>query len=260
MATTVIDPNNSGMELHDLLRDEEFLHRKKNRHQLERHFEALQSLAQVFTHAPEDVLQKLVDIAVEFCGAESAGISLEEPDGKGGLRFRWIAVAGSFQRYLGCTTPRNYSPCGTCLDSGRPQLYRVTKPYYDFLGVVADPITDGVLIPWKSDEGQGTLWAISHHSNHAFDVTDYKLLDSLAEFAAIAIRFQQGDRATRKREQRQGAADKAHEMAHAINNPLQSLANTLYLANQGGEQAHEFVQQALHELDILSERVRELLS
>jgi hypothetical protein len=34
----------------------------------------------VFIDSQNVVLQKLADIAVEFCGAGSAGISLEEPD------------------------------------------------------------------------------------------------------------------------------------------------------------------------------------
>jgi hypothetical protein len=49
----------------------------------------------------------------------------------------------------------------------RPHLYRVTKPYYDFLGVTAKPITDGMLIPWEADEIQGTIWAVSHTSEEA---------------------------------------------------------------------------------------------
>ena len=101
------------------------------------------------------------------CGAESAGISLEEPSETGEPTFRWIAIAGSFERYLGARTPRFYSPCGTCLDCRRPQLYRVTKPYYDFLGVMADPILDGMLIPWETETFRGTIWAVSLSSGTA---------------------------------------------------------------------------------------------
>jgi PAS domain S-box-containing protein len=176
------------MELQDLLLDREFLNRK-NPSTRDKRFEALQKLAGVFSEAPNSVLQKLVDIAVEFCGADSAGISLEEADRTGNLRFRWVVISGSFSQYVNGTTPRFFSPCGTCLSTGRPQHYRVSKPYYDFLGVTAEPITDGMLIPWTSDESRGTIWAISHRSREAFDLDDYKLLNTLADFAGISVRL-----------------------------------------------------------------------
>lgn len=205
------------------------------------------------------MLQKLVDIAVEFCGADSAGISLEEADETGKLNFRWIAIAGSFAKYLHGTTPRFFSPCGTCLDRGRAQLYRVTKPYYDFLGVEADPITDGMLLPWSSNIDRGTIWAVSHHSRETFDVEDYKLLLNLGDFVSIAIQLRHEQTLARKDEKIQAFAAKAHEMAHQINNPLQSLTNILFLASQGGEETHWFVRQAEQEVRTLSALVNQLL-
>lgn len=178
-----------GMELHDLLSDTEFLDRRDASNRTEKRFEALQTLAHVFTEDPQVVLQKLVEIAVEFCGADSAGISLEEPDEQGNPTFRWVAISGTFAQYLNGRTPRFFSPCGTCLSTGRPQHYRVTKPYYDFLGVVAEPITDGLLIPWTSDRNKGTIWAISHGSPETFNSEDYKLLNALADFAGISVRL-----------------------------------------------------------------------
>jgi nitrogen-specific signal transduction histidine kinase len=53
---------------------------------------------------------------------------------------------------------------------------------------------------------------------------------------------------------------RAHKMAHQINNPLQGLTNTLYLARQGGPEAQVFVERACEELNSLSERVRKLLA
>jgi signal transduction histidine kinase len=194
-----------GMELRDLLLDREFLDRQNDSRRADNRFEALQVLASVFIEAPDVVLQKLVDIAVEFCGADSAGISLEEADARGELRFRWVAVSGTFSKYLNGTTPRFFSPCGTCVSTWRPQHYRVTKPYYDFLGVVADPITDGLLIPWASDESRGTIWAISHGSPENFHPDDYKLLKTLADFAGISVRL--AERAQRTSSLKQLTAD-----------------------------------------------------
>lgn len=177
-----------GMELRDLLDDPEFRLRKKRPRQETYAAEAYRILARVFVDNPDAVLQCLVEAATAFCGADSAGVSLEETaDGNGERRFRWIAIAGSFAPFLNGTTPRFFSPCGTTLDRKRAQLYRVRKPYYDYLGVKADPITDGILIPWQAGEMRGTLWVVSHRHRKAFDVEDFKLIDGLADFASIAV-------------------------------------------------------------------------
>ncbi|HEX4320918.1 MAG TPA: histidine kinase dimerization/phospho-acceptor domain-containing protein [Acidobacteriaceae bacterium] len=261
-----IETTDTGMELRDLLQDEAFAQRSKSSRSFQSEFDALRRLTQVFAESPRILLQELVDIAVENCGADSAGISLEEQDDAGNMRFRWVAVAGSFSQYLNGTTPRFFSPCGTCLSSGRPQLYTVTKPYYDFLGVVAEPIVDGMLIPWEtdaSDSGErmrGTIWAVSQASSEAFGPEDYRLLRSLADFVAIAIRHQFQQQALRQREREAAVADKANQLAHQINNPLQSLTNMLYIAREGKENWQSYIEDACQELESLSNLVRKLLS
>lgn len=135
------------MELWDLMEDPDFPKRpirlKSSRVQVD----AFRRLAKVFADSPQLSTQELVNIAVECCGAQTSGISLEETDDSGTVRFRWIAIAGTFSHFKDGVTPRFFSPCGTTLDRGRPQLYTVTKEYYDYLGVEALPITDGILIP-----------------------------------------------------------------------------------------------------------------
>lgn len=257
--TVQVEDAASGMELRDLLSDTDFLRRLRSPHRSDQRFEALQGLARVFAESPTVLLQKLVDSAVEFCGADSAGVSLEEPDEAGQLRFRWIVIAGSFAQYLNGVTPRFFSPCGTCLDRGRPQLYRVTQPYYDFLGVTADPITDGMLIPWMSDRTRGTLWAVAHHSDKAFDLDDYKLLNTLADFASIAVRHHRQVEELRNQARLKASAAMANHLAHQINNPLQSLTNALYLAGQDEKQSQSYLKQASSELNRLSALVRALL-
>jgi DNA-binding CsgD family transcriptional regulator len=186
----------SGMELRDLLADPEFPLRKKRARQGSCTADAYRTVARVFADNPEVILQHLVDAATMFCGADSAGISLEEgDDDKAERRFRWIAISGSFASFVGGTTPRFFSPCGTTLDRRRVQLYRVGKTYYDCLGIKADPITDGILIPWQAGEVRGTIWAVSHRDREVFDIDDFKLMEGLADFASIAVesRFRQGE-------------------------------------------------------------------
>lgn len=250
----------TGMEFRDLLSDSSFLARTGKTRDLKLPFDALRRVTEVFANHPENVLQELVDIAMTCCGADSAGISLEEPDENGAPTFRWVAIAGSFSRYLGGRTPRFYSPCGSCLDAGRPHLYRLANPYYDFLGVTADPITDGILIPWETERFRGTIWAVSHTSAEAFDRHDYELLKSLSDYVAVILRQQDLVDKNRRAAREQASAERAHKMAHQINNPLQSLTNTMFLASQEGPDREIYMRTALTELDALSERVKRLLA
>lgn len=250
----------SGMEMRDLLSDSAFLSRTRKKRDYQQPFDAMRRITQVFAERPEDVLQELVNETVTCCGADSAGISLEEPDEQGRPTFRWVAIAGSFERYLNGRTPRAYSPCGTCLDANRPQLYRLNQPYYDFLGVTADPITDGMLIPWETDSFRGTIWAVAHGSREAFDPQDYELLKSMADFVGIILRQRVTEARARLAARSEASLARAHSMAHQINNPLQSLTNTLLLASQGGPETPTFIDTAMHELRLLSDRVRKLLA
>jgi hypothetical protein len=250
----------TGMELRDLLSDAEFLGRTRKTRDYHAPFDALRKIVEEFAEHPDSVLDELLNVAMRCCGTDSAGISLEELDPEGKPTFRWIAIAGSFQSYLGGRTPRFFSPCGTCVDAGRPQLYRVTKPYYDFLGVEADPITDGMLIPWEMNGQRGTIWAVSHVSPNAFDREDYELLKSLADFVAVVLRQQALAEKAKNAVRAKASIERAHQMAHQINNPLQSLTNTLFLASNGGDEAQQYVETALEELKQLSERVRKLLA
>jgi GAF domain len=247
----------TGFMLRDLLTDRDFPLRATKPRNANRESMALRRLSRLFADKPESVLQELVNTAVEFCGAESAGISLEEPENG---TFRWIVVAGSFAQYLGGRTPRNYSPCGTCLDSGRPQLYQVTKPYYDHLGVSAEPINDGMLIPWSNEFMRGTLWAVSHASAETFNSEDYELLNSLADFASIILRHQHQQNLLRENERTKSVAEMAHKLAHRINNPLQSLTNTIFLARHGKDNVEEYLTQAETDLQRLSQEVAKLLN
>jgi hypothetical protein len=177
-----------GFEMHDLLDSQDFASRAPKQDAEKRKQQALKELAPRLSESSDAMIQQLVEAAVKYCGADSAGISLEEPDGRGGLQFRWIAVAGTFEKYLHGTTPRKFSPCGTCLDRWRAQHYTVSKPFYDFLGVTAAPIFDGMLIPWECDSARGTLWAVSHNSEPVFDLNDYSILTELAYLVSVAVR------------------------------------------------------------------------
>ena len=63
---------------------------------------ALADLAARMADKPRDMLQGLVEVALELCDAGTAGISLLEGD-----VFRWEALAGVFASKRGGTMPRD---------------------------------------------------------------------------------------------------------------------------------------------------------
>ncbi len=117
-----------------------------------------------------------------------------------------------------------------------------------------------MLIPWEADQIRGTIWAVSHTSRDAFELPDYELLKSLYDYVGVIMRQQKLDQKAREIARAQASTDRAHEMAHQINNPLQSLTNTMFLASLGGPDAPGYIDTALRELAALSERVRKLLA
>lgn len=244
------------MELWDLLSDRDFRRRpERTQSGLQNSGDAFVRLAGVLFWDAKTVLQELVKVAVEFCGADASGISMEEcVDGQ--LRFRWVAIAGTFSEYLNGTTPRFFSPCGTTLARGRPQLYRVDQRYYDWLGISAPPIRDGMLIPWQVENTRGTIWAVSHGSPQTFDYRDYQLLDSIAQFVALAIQRQN---AVRQQQEIAAYAELVNQLAHELNNPLQGATGALYLAEHD-DNSERYVKMAAHELQRVSEIVSRLVS
>lgn len=181
-----IGKDGSGVKIEDLLWPNGFARRGEPIDSAKQAL-LLENLQACLVESPETVLDQLMQMAVDHCHADSTGISLEEQAPDGGLQFRWVSVAGSFSQYLNGVTPRFYSPCGICLDRGVPQRYQVTLPYYNFLGVTAEPILDGILIPWRSEKMRGTVWLVSHRSEDAFTECDYELLRTLAGFVAAGV-------------------------------------------------------------------------
>ncbi len=64
----------------------------------------------------------------------------------------------------------------------------------------------------------------------------------------------------RENERTKGVAEMAHKLAHRINNPLQSLTNTIFLARHGKDNVEEHLVQAEADLQRLSLQVAKLLN
>jgi nitrogen-specific signal transduction histidine kinase len=82
------------------------------------------------------------------------------------------------------------------------------------------------------DETRGTIWIVAHGRAEAFDGDDLRMMEVLADFAAMAVRNQRQQRTLMEQASAAAAASMANDLAHKINNPLQSLTNLVYLAGE----------------------------
>jgi len=224
----------TGLEVLDLFEDPSFAGRRLHERDAAMQMEGMSRLAHAFLESPDTILQELVNAAVDLCGADSSGISIERENKNDAEYYEWVATAGDYAGFLNATLPRNPSACGMCLERGRPQLFRVTQRFFDLMGIEAPTVTDGILLPWVSGETRGTIWIMAHGRDEAFDGGDLRMMQVLANFAAMGVRQQRQQKLLMEQAVHAAAAGMANELAHRINNPLQSITNIVYLAAGGG--------------------------
>jgi RNA polymerase sigma factor (sigma-70 family) len=226
-------PEETGLEVLDLDTDPEFTARNLHTRDIAVQMEGLRRLTHSFVESPDTILQELVNAAVDLCGADSAGISFETREKGDASFYHWVATAGQYNGFLHATLPRYPSACGTCLERGKPQHFRVQQRFFDIMGIDAPLVTDGILLPWQVEETRGTIFIMAHGRTEAFDKDDGQLMRVLADFAAMAVRHHRQQQALFQQAEAAAAAEMASTLAHRINNPLQSLMNVAYLAAEG---------------------------
>ena len=149
---------------------------------------ALRELSRQIGEEPADTLPRFVELARQLCGGGSAGISVYEPQPEGAGIFRWAGLVGRAAPFNGQTTPRDFSPCGICLDRGEVILMDRPGRYYGWLNLPGVPLTEALLVPLfiRGKAPFGTLWIMSH-DDHRFDREDEQALSELASVACLAI-------------------------------------------------------------------------
>jgi RNA polymerase sigma factor (sigma-70 family) len=250
----------TGLEVVDLQNDPAFARRQLHVRDVASHIEGMNRLARVFVESPTNILQQLVTAAVDLCGADSAGISIEQKDGPEDNFYHWVATAGQYSQFLDAKLPRYPSACGLTLERGRPQIFRVTQRFFDLMGVQAPTVTDGILLPWQAEETRGTIWIMAHGRAEAFDGEDCRMMQALANFAATGVRLQHQQRLLMDKARTEAAAAMANELAHQINNPLQGLMQTVFLFARGDAESGDLAQQAMGDIVRLSDLVKRFLS
>lgn len=176
------------VSLDDILITAALAERSPRTSNLQAETQALHTLARQLAEQPQTMLKTLVTVAQDLCQAGSAGVSLLEVTADGEEIFRWSALAGEFAGYEGVTTPRNFSPCGTCLDRQAPQLYTYPERYFTYSQQTKPTIVEGLVIPLMgANQPLGTIWIVSHDEARQFDAEDVRIMTSLADFTAAAL-------------------------------------------------------------------------
>jgi hypothetical protein len=264
MSADISTAEECGLEVLDLRSCPEFEARRLHVRDVAVQTRGMQRIAHAFVEDPGTILQELVNAAVELCGADSAGISLEiDKEHRSDTNyFHWVATAGEYARFLNAILPRVPSACGTCLERGQPQLFRVTQRFFDLMGIEAPTVTDGLLLPWQVEEMRGTIWIMAHGRAEAFDSSDCRMMQLLADFSAMAVRHERQQRTLMNHASAAAAAAVANDLAHQINNPLQSLTNLVYLAAEGkcGDDAKTLAAELSEHIQRLSVVVNKLLA
>jgi len=177
---------------------------------------ALHELANAMTTAPARMLPRFVELAMALTDAESAGLSLFEPEPAPGL-FRWRHLHGVLARFENATTPRDDSPCGVTLDRNEVTLSRHPELIYDWIAAENITVPEVLLVPLHlaGEEPLGTLWVVASREGQ-FDQSDADVLAELASFAGMALRM------IRKEEDLRATLDQqellAKEMSHRLKN------------------------------------------
>ena len=176
--------------LESVLRTHELKTRPSKPSDFQAECQALNALVQTLAESPHDILQRLVDIALDMFKAGSAGISLMKENGGKEGDFYWPAVAGELKGYLGSGTPRFFGPCGVVIDSNEVQLFIHPEKYYDYLAPITPVVCEVLLAPFSvNGKAVGTVWLVSHDDARQFNAEDQRLLASVSKFAGAAYQI-----------------------------------------------------------------------
>jgi signal transduction histidine kinase len=145
-------------------------------------------LARVVATTPERLVDTLLGLALELCGAETSGLSMLETATGGEQLFRWTNLAGKLGSHIGGTTPRDFSPCGVCTDNASAQLFSHPEHYFTYFAEVDVPFVEALVIPVHvGGTIPGTIWILSHTEGKGFDAEDVRIMTELADFTGCAL-------------------------------------------------------------------------
>lgn len=244
---------------HDLIITDALKGRRTKSNHRTAEVRAFHDLTELAMRSPEAAVQRFLELAMELCGAGSAGWSRLTQNVSREEVFSWDTLAGEFSPYVGRVMPRNLSPCGLCLDAGKTILVsRPARVFSSFSNVDA-PVIEALIVPVYDVSGiaLGVLWVV-HHNDRLFDAHDARVMEELSVQLVLALKLM-GDAKTHGHE----IADKIaliRDTDHRVKNTLQSVASLLSLQARSCrvQEARKAIEEAAARLSIFG-TVHELL-
>lgn len=226
--------------------------------QLKRELSAYRELSDLMTADAALAIQRFLDLAVELCpAAGSAGLSELAIDAAGETYFEWTAMSGALAPYVGGTTPRDFSPCGLCLDNHHTILVERPGRVFTYFNEAEPEIVEGLIVPLY-DTGKrplGTLWVTSHEGSKLFDPTDARVMEQLAVQLVLAIKLRRKAKILVQLEET--AKDNetlVYEVRHRVKNMIQMTSSLLHLQERAvkSSDARSALREARNRLLVLS--------
>ncbi|WP_165357590.1 sensor histidine kinase [Sphingosinicella sp. CPCC 101087] len=216
----------------DILITPDLYRRLRRPAQLEAELDAYRELSSLMTVDPELAIHRFLEIAIELCpAASSAGLSELVHEG-GEYLFRWTALSGALAQHVGGTTPRDFSPCGLCLDQHHTILVECPARAFPYFEEAAPAIVEGLIVPLY-DTGKrplGTLWVTSHDPEMKFDATDARVVEQLAVQLVLAIKLRRKAKVLTDLERMVNENDLlVQEVHHRVKNTIQMTSALLHL-------------------------------
>ena len=208
---------------------------------------ALQDLAQQMADHRGELLPHLVKQAMEICDAASAGISVLE-----GPVFRWVGLAGKLAVFEGATTPRDFSPCGICIDNRTPILMERPERVYGWIADANLSIPEVLLVPLITRGGEpiGTLWVVADEGQR-FNGGHERVMMELAAFTSIALHMVRSEARLKKALDEQEILTR--EMSHRIKNLFAITDSMIRMASRGAPSKQAMADALLGRIRALSD-------
>lgn len=142
---------------------------------------AFNQLSQMLAVDPARAKRYFTQVALRLCDAGSAGLSLLRLDGSNRQNFEWVAISGAMVAHEGGGTPRDFGPCGLCLDAGTPVLLQRPERQFTYLARLQPTIFETLIVPlYDKARPRGALWVAHHDPVARFCVDDVRILEQLA--------------------------------------------------------------------------------
>jgi two-component sensor histidine kinase len=175
----------------NLLTARALLQRPKRAPNLQAEAVALCELSKILADDPCVALRRSPEIALSLCNAGTAGLSLLRRNAGGQTTVHWEVVSGALALHEGTDTPRDYSPCGLCLDAGATILVSRPARSFTYLRETRPTIVENLIVPLYDSARKplGTFWVAHHDSTARFCADDARIVEQLAAQLVLALKL-----------------------------------------------------------------------